>query len=354
MAQAKNSPHPLAARRSARGWTQAELAASAGVPRTTISAIEGRQLTPSVTAAIALSHALECSVEDLFAPEDGKGAVAPVAWAWLPGRDPARYWEAAVGARLLRYPVEGPLSAVPLHDGVWINGLARGVDRKRAESTLVVATCDPAAGVLAAEYARASGFRMLVLQRGGQAALALLKEGLVHVAGLHRSTPAAPQRNADSVREGLGTGYRLLRMADWQEGLALSPQNRGRSVSTTAGHCRHWALREPGSAARECLDELLHGRRAAGRIVAGHMEVAEAVRSGWAEAGVCVRLAAEQAGLHFLPIRVESLDLCYETRHEHDPRIEALVRLLRSRSQRQWIGELPGYDARCAGAITNV
>jgi molybdate-binding protein len=112
-----------------------------------------------------------------------------------------------------------------------------------------------------------------------------------------------------------------------------------------------WAARESGSAARECLDELLGHRRFAGREVNGHAAVAEAVRAGWAEAGVCVQFSAEDAGLNFLPLRTETLDLCFPSGTQHDPRIQALVRLLRGRACRRLISELPGYDARETGEI---
>jgi molybdate-binding protein len=79
--------------------------------------------------------------------------------------------------------------------------------------------------------------------------------------------------------------------------------------------------------------------------------VAEAVRSGWAGAGVCVRFSAEEAGLNFLPVRTESLDFCFSTQLQHDPRIQALIRLLRSRGYRRLVSELPGYNARDTGEM---
>jgi molybdate-binding protein len=82
--------------------------------------------------------------------------------------------------------------------------------------------------------------------------------------------------------------------------------------------------------------------------------VAEAVRAGWAEAGVCVRFSADEAGLNFLPVRKESLDLCFPAAFQHDPRIQALVRLLRSRSHRRLISELPGYDVHQTGEMMSV
>jgi molybdate-binding protein len=256
-----------------------------------------------------------------------------------------------VGGRRWLYPVEEfSLSDTP-HDGVWQRGAGRDSGKPPIEETLVLACCDPAAGLLAAEYARDAGFRLLVIERGGVAALELLKRGLVHLAGLHRSTPDRPGRNAETVRERLGSGYRLLRAAKWQEGLALPVSDRSHTSTTIVRQCRRWALREPGSAARECLDEMLGGQSATGKPVHGHSAVAEAIRSGWARAGVCVQLTAENAGLHFLPVRTEMLDICYPDSLAHDPRMLALIRLLRSKSHRRLISELPGYDASETGEI---
>lgn len=342
--------HPVAIRRLARQWSQEELAIRSGLPRSSISAIEAQRLTPSVKAALAVAAALECTVEELFAPESASQGLAAAGWAWAPLRDPCRYWEAEVGGRRLLYPLES-LAVNPWpHDGV-MSGSRLRPSSQPTESTLVLASCDPAAGLLAAELGRASGFRLIVLQRGGEKALDLLRQGLVHVAGVHRSTAASPARNADAVRASLGQGYRLLRVADWEEVLALPRGERTRSLSTITRRCQRWALREAGSAARECLDELLGRRTPQGQIVSSHTAVAEAVHAGWAEAGVCVRLAAENAGLEFLPLRTESLDLVFAAAQIHDPRIQALIRLLRTRSYRHLISDLPGYDARHAGEL---
>lgn len=346
--------HPVALRRKSRGWSQDDLSGRCGLPRSSVSSIEAGRLTPSVSAALAVARALECSVEELFGGGGSGGEEAKVRqrWAWKPARDSCRYWEAEVGGQRILYPVEDTAFQGWAHDGVFHSGLLR--DRVAADPrrSLVVAGCDPAAGLLAAEYdAAAPGFRMLALSRGGAAALDLLKQGVVHAAALHRSTREQPGRNLTTVREVLGTGYRLLRCADWQEGLALRPGLGSGSAASRAGGIRQWALREPGSAARECLDELL-GRPLSGkRILRSHQAVADSVKAGWAEAGVCVRLCAEEAGLDFLPIRTESLDLCFHSSMESDPRLQALIALLRSRNHRRLIDELPGYDPRHMGEL---
>jgi len=288
-------------------------------------------------------------VEELFGGGAHLPADSAAQWAWTALWEPCRYWEAEVGGRRLLYPVESVgLNAVP-HDGVWRGGLGHEAGEDLAGTTLVLACCDPAAGLLAAEYARTTGFRLIVFHRGGGDSIALLKSGLVHVAGLHRSTRQEPERNAETVRSQLGNGYRLVHVADWQEGIALNASTRFHSPESVARNVKRWALRETGSAARECLDELRTD--AHGRTVHSHAAVAEAVRGGWADAGICVQLSAEEAGLSFLPVRAETLDFCFADAMQGDPRVQALLRLLRSRGYRRMLDELPGYDARHTGEM---
>src|SRR5262249_36620574 len=66
--------------------------------------------------------------------------------------------------------------------------------------------------------------------RSSSSALALLGEKLVHVAGVHLARAGKRQGNAAAVRRQLGPGYTLLRVARWQEGLAVAPGVPGGSV----------------------------------------------------------------------------------------------------------------------------
>ena len=344
------SSNMVQARRLACEWSQAELAKRVGISRAAVSAIEGERLSPSVATALALAAVFECSVEELFRRDRNCASQGPE-WAWMPNGESSRYWEAKIEHRQLLYPVEATALNPTPHDGVWQNGVLRERTPQSAETTLVMACCDPAAGLLAAEYARASGFRLLVFPRGGRAALDLLGRRRVHVAGLHFSTDEQPERNAEIVRAQFDRQCLLLRMAKWETGVALATDDHSTSVECVARRPLRWAARESGSAARECLDELLRSRPFTGREVNGHAAVAEAVRAGWAEAGVCVRFSADEAGLNFLPVRTETLDLCIPAAFQHDRRIQALVRMLRGRACRRLISELPGYNARDTGDI---
>src|SRR5262245_32298441 len=103
------------------GWSQAELASRAGISRAAVSAIEVGRLVPSVAAALALAAALHCTVEALFGLTT-RAAEDP-GWAWPPSQAPCRFWEARVGERLYRYPVEAGPSGVVSHDGVFRDGV---------------------------------------------------------------------------------------------------------------------------------------------------------------------------------------------------------------------------------------
>lgn len=345
------APHPVQAHRRALGLSQVDLATRAGIPRSTLSAIESRRLVPSVLTALALARALGRPVEQLFAPP---ATAAQPAWAWEPAAPRARFWRAEVAGRIWHFPVEATHGCPVAHDGV-IDGDQRQ-ERHAGDpaATLVLAGCDPAMGLLAQSLAAASGFRVLTFHRGGAAALELLATGRVHLAGIHRSTPDDPDRNAEAVRSRVGNACRLLRVADWEAGIALPRHSRRRSAASCRREIRRWAVRERGSAARECLEELLGRPVASENAWRSHAAVAEAVQQGFAEAGICVRLSAEEAGLAFVPVRTEALDLCFPAALEDDPRVQALIRLVQSREHRQRLGDLPGYDVTRTGAVESI
>ena len=69
---------------------------------------------------------------------------------------------------------------------------------------------------------------------------------------------------------------------------------------------------------------------------------------------MCVKVCAMDARLNFLPLQTEALDFCFHGSLENDPRIQALIRVLRGRRYRQMLAELPGYDARLTGELNSV
>jgi molybdate-binding protein/transcriptional regulator with XRE-family HTH domain len=335
--------------RTAHGWSQQELASRAGLSRTGVSAIESGRLVPSVAAALALAKALGSSVEELF--QSGEPGANVLTWAEPTRQHPTRFWTASVGGRRIAYAVEDSTMQSTWHDGVSQVGRLDSRAIRDADRTLVVASCDPAAGLLAAEYARMTPFRMLVLRRSSREALRLLASGVAHLAGVHFASTSAAEENLALIREIVGKGYRILRVARWEEGLAVSPLVKGTTVRTLLRSRLRWVGREEGSAARACLDEILAGKPSPRRMTRDHRGVAQAIADGWADAGVCLRLASEEAGLRFMLVRHEYYDLCFAAELESEPRVAAMIHLVRSADVRQKLGDLPGYDCRQAGAV---
>ena len=337
-------PPVLAQRRLARGWSQADLADASAVSRTEISGIETGRLIPSVAVALRIAAALGESVEALFGTA---GSPPAVAWAWLP-QDAAdrRVWRASVNGRLLSYPVEMTAAGAIPHDGV---AASDGIDvipsEARPDRTLVLAGCDPLAGLLVQDLAARHGVRVVPFLRSSMQALALLKQGLVHIAGVHLTNRSGESANHEAVQSGLGPGYCLIHQLRWEAGVAFAAGRRERSLRALLRANVRWVNREEGSAARRAFDVLLGAsRRPKGyeHVVGDHRAVAATISSGWAEAGVCVRPAAAEARLAFIPLQQEAYELCVAASLLDDPRVAALTATLRSLYYRRLIADVPG------------
>lgn len=331
----------IASLRRARGWSQEELARRIGVSRAGVGAIETGRTVPSVTTALRLAQALGCSVESLFAEPPSPR------WAGAPASEGDRVWLAADRALRAEPTAVGEIA----HDARIEGGSLALRRNPEAPSTLVLAGCDPAVGLLVGALAE-RGVRLIPLHRSSQAALRALAEGVADVAGVHL---ADPEGNAEAVRETLGAGHVLAHLATWREGVAVAG-GAHRAVGSLVRRAT-WIAREPGSGARACLEDLFReeGREPRFRRVArDHRAVAQLVRDGWGTAGVCVELVAREADLGFVATRAESYDLCVPAHLADDPRVRALLDALRDRSLRGLIADLAGYDPSAMGEVLEV
>ena len=71
--------------------------------------------------------------------------------------------------------------------------------------------------------------------------------------------------------------------------------------------------------------------------------VALAVKSGEADAGMCVYSAAKALSLPFVPVAQERYELAFRREHADDPRLAALITAIRSPAFRDILVRLGGY-----------
>ena len=176
-----------------------------------------------------------------------------------------------------------------------------------------------------------------------------------------RGRRSAPSKRVEwshrrAVRERIGGGHRLARWAIWEAGVASAPALGLGSLDAQRLRRLSWVGRDEGSGARRCMDELFRGGRGprCDLVANDHREVAQTIRLGAADAGVCLRVSADEAGLDFLRVRSEPYDLCYRAEAPLEPAVETLLEVLGDRNLRRLLGELPGYDATTSGQLENV
>ena len=87
------------------------------------------------------------------------------------------------------------------------------------------------------------------------------------------------------------------------------------------------------------------------REVTTHVAVALAVKSGEADAGMCVYSAAKALGLPFMPVANERYELAFRKEHADDPRLVALIAAIRSPAFRDILTRLGGYETRETGRL---
>jgi len=157
-----------------------------------------------------------------------------------------------------------------------------------------------------------------------------------------------------------GRAMVVVTFAHLEEGFALAPGNP-RHIKRPEDIARpgvRFVNREPGAGARRLLDRLLRKARVPisavkgyDRLLGGHLQVAQAVAMGAADAGVVARSAAVAHGLDFVPLSEERFDLVFPKEWSGDPRAARMVETLEGRPFRRELGSLGGYDTRQSGHL---
>jgi putative molybdopterin biosynthesis protein len=359
--------------RSARGLTQLELARRARISRQALGAIESGVYQPSVVVALGLARELGETVETLFADNEEQSSIRiDVPWS-----DPEIAAAEGAACKVALARVAGKLVAVPQPAArLWLSPAAGIIDHagpRRAaistywsqaeiDSTLLIAGCDPAVAILADWLARRrSPVTAVALRCSSRKALSMLAKGGVHVAGVHLRDPKSGEYNLKSVRSAIGRRpLMMVNFARWELGLAVTARNpmNIRGFADLVQPRIRIVNREIGSGARLAFDEALkelglRGQRIKGytRELPGHLEIAQAIASAQADAGVTIRVAAEAYGLAFIPVREERYDLVMLEDGSGLGPVKAMLEALHSRRFACEINQLCAYDTDQMGRV---
>jgi molybdopterin molybdotransferase/putative molybdopterin biosynthesis protein len=367
----------LKERRQAAGLSQQQLAAMAGITRQSVAAVETGQYSPATSVALQLARSLECRVEDLFSIKTAGEVIKGDLLGTLQKEGgPMRAQVIRVGDRFLVRPLDGAgelRSLAASADGLI---LAARTDAKRVSVRLLkdrdtvtrqiaIGGCDPAMFLAAEHLGKQKNNSLVPCVMGHGAALAALRRGEIHAAGVHLAGPETTEAMPKELQRGLGgLDCLIVTFAHWEEGIIVGSSNpkKIRSIADLADPKIKIINREKDSGARRLLDHALRGAGLPGARVKGysdevlsHLEVASRVHAGFADAGIGVRAAATIFGLEFISLQRERYDLIIPRMHyESLPGVKQLLDLVVDKSFRAELEAFGGYDTRDSGKIVEL
>jgi putative molybdopterin biosynthesis protein len=221
-----------------------------------------------------------------------------------------------------------------------------------AGALLITGSHDPVIDYLA-DLIRPKGVTILSTHTGSMGGILALRKDECHAAPTHLLADDGSY-NIPYLEKFLpGTNVDLICVAGRQQGIV---SREGLGLQDLAG--RPFINRQRGSGTRMLLDYEL---KKAGiesssipgyeREVTTHIAVALAVKSGEADAGMCVYSAAKALGLPFVPVAQERYELAIRREHAEDSRLVALIEAIRSPGFKEILERLGGYDTAETGTI---
>jgi putative molybdopterin biosynthesis protein len=196
---------------------------------------------------------------------------------------------------------------------------------------------------------------------GSMGGLAAIAQGAALAAGAHLFDPETGDFNFPFLDRHLAhVPVTVVNLAIRHQGLILAPNNpKGiTGVDSLARPDVSFVNRQRGSGTRILLD---HHLRTAG-IEPGqiqgygqeemtHMGVAANVASGAADCGLGVYAAAKALGLGFAPLARERYDLIIPTQAMKEPRVQALLKVVRSEAFKAKVAAMGGYETAWSGRV---
>ncbi|MDF5721962.1 MAG: substrate-binding domain-containing protein [Rhizonema sp. PD37] len=358
--------------RTGLGMSQQDLAKLAGVTRQTISGVESGQCAPSVTISLRLAKVLNCHVEDLFWFEQDLQEVEAVVAKSSSCSQQQRVSLARIGGQWVAYPLVGKeafrLEMIPAdgevnsHSGTNTVRVRLLDDLDRIHNTVAIAGCTPVLSLWAQAAERwHPQLRVQYNFANSMDALNSLCRGEAHIAGMHLYDPQTKEHNTPFVRKVLnGRAAVLITLGVWEEGLLVESGNP-MGIKTVTDLVETNAMivnRELGAGTRMLLERKLqeeelpsHAVRGFEHIVRSHQEVAEAVFTGIANAGISTASIAASFGLGFIPLHSSRYDLVILKEYLEEAPVKQFLSTLEHRLIHSQLKALGGYDTSKTGDV---
>jgi putative molybdopterin biosynthesis protein len=227
---------------------------------------------------------------------------------------------------------------------------------QEAENALLITgSHDPVLDYLA-DLVRPRGVTLISTHVGSMGGILALKKDECHAAPTHLLADDGSYNTSYLKKILPGTDINLLCIAERQQGIV---SRDGIGFSGLPG--RSFINRQRGSGTRMLLDYEL---KKTGidpsalpgyvREVTTHIAVALAVKSGEADAGMCVYSAAKAMGLSFVPVANERYELAFRFEHAEDQRLIGLIEAVRSPAFKEILGRLGGYSTDETGMLRGI
>lgn len=225
----------------------------------------------------------------------------------------------------------------------------------------VIAGNDLSGGIIAHALA-AAGLPISRAYVGSYTALVNLYAKQANAALVHLYDQRTNAYNVPSVqRIAPGMPVVVIRLLKRKQGFIVQAGNP-KKLTTWGGLLREGvrlANRERGCGTRVLLDEKLLSLEARPEMVEGYdlecatgLEAATLVSKGCADVTIGIeRLAKELPGLAFVPLQTEWLDIAVEKSQRTAPLVREIRKIAESKSFRDAIDAIEGYEASNTGAI---
>ncbi len=199
---------------------------------------------------------------------------------------------------------------------------------------------------------------------GSMGGIFAVDKGQAHLAGVHLFDPESGDYNVPYIRRlANGPALHLINLAYRMQGWIVPPGNPDgvEGLESLTHNKISFVNRQKGAGTRLLLDHLL---KQAGyrpddlygyeREEHTHLNVAAAVASGTARAGLGILPAARAFGLDFIPVAEERYDLLMSELFYRSPAGQMLMEIITDSAFQKKVEALGGYSMREAGRLIEI